>query len=328
MKREYKELFNEITPDEKLLDSVLDKATQRKSPLILKKAGAVILAAAILCGSAGYYSVNSNNDDITTKSQSTVIENNLLSFSIVAYAKDSDKSDMKTLKEDDITLMDYKLRLQKDGEGYSVGGNSQTGFSINAKGVSEVTFTCQNGRFDYIDGPLKKYMEEQGAYYSIVIPLTDKENEEYLRLCRESESGYYPERKYFEALMEKNDYSKYFDGKSTNLAEYSIYYSDKEDYMNENQFLLIEDSEALKYWIRDTKEFTAKTYSNDDIISDVGYDPTAATNYLLDHPETPYDELPTDELTITVKFKSGQSVTKKYIVSFNKDGRIQFEYVK
>lgn len=327
MKNEYKKIFNEITPDEKLLDSVLDKATEKRTPVIWKKAGAVFLAMAILLSGGGYFALNQSNNNLITTNESSV-SGTPLNFSIIAYAADKENSDKIVLNENDITLMDYKISIEKEANGYAVSGSSETGFSIDAKDVSEVTFSCKGGTFDYIDGPLQKCLQDQGAYFSIIIPITDEENEEYLRLCQESESGYYPERKYFKALMEKNDYSEYFKGKSTNLDKYSIYYSDKEDYMNENQFLLLEDSDALSYWIHDTKEFTAKTYSDGDVISDVTYFPDEATSYLLSHPETPYNELPSDEITITVKFKSGQSITKKLNVSFNKDGNMQFEYIK
>ena len=327
MKKEYKELFSKITPDEKLLDGVLDKATEKRTPMIWKKAGAAFLAMAMLLGCGGYFALNQGNDDILTTQESS-LSGTPLNFSIIAYAADNNNGDKIVLNENDITLMDYKISIEKEANGYAVSGSSETGFSIDAKNISEVTFSCKGGTFDYIDGPLQKCLQDQGAYFSIIIPITDEENEEYLKLCQESESGYYPERKYFKALMEKNDYSEYFKGKSTNLDEYSIYYSDKEDYMNENQFLLLEDSDALNYWVRDTKEFTAKTYSNDDVISDVTYFPEEATDYLIDHPHTPYEELPSDEITITVKFKSGQSITKKLNVSFNKEGKMQFEYIK
>ncbi len=326
MKKEYKKLFNEIEPDEKLLDSVLDKATEKRTPMIWKKAGAVALAMAILLGGGGYFALNRGNDDILTETDST-LSSAPLSFSIVAYAKDGDESDKKTLSEKDITLMNYKISVEKEDDGYAVNGSSETGFSINADDISEVNFSCDGGTFDYVDGPLQKCMLDQGAYYSIIIPITDEENEEYLNLCKEND-GYYPERKYFKTLMERNDYSEYFKGKNKNLDEYAIYYSDKDDYMNENQFLLIEDSEALKYWTHNVKEFTAKTYNDNDVISDITYFPDMATDYLLDHPDTPYNKLPSDEITITVKFKSGQSITKKLNVSFNKDGNMQFEYIK
>lgn len=327
MKKEYKELFSEIAPDEKLLDGVLDKATEKRTPMIWKKAGAAFLAMAILLGGGGYFALNQSNDDILTTKESSV-SGTPLNFSIIAYAADNDNSDKITLSENNITLMDYKIEIVKEKNGYAVNGSGETGFSINANDVSEVVFSCKGGTFSYVDGPLEKCLMDQGAYFSIIIPITDEENEEYLRLCEESESGYYPERKYFKTLMEKNDYSEYFKGKSTNLDDYSIYYSDKEDYMNENQFLLLEKSETLNYLINDTKEFTAKTYSDDDVIEDVLYFPEKATDYLFKHPDTPYDELPTDEITITVKFKSGQSATKKLNVSFNKEGKMQFEYIK
>lgn len=82
------------------------------------------------------------------------------------------------------------------------------------------------------------------------------------------------------------------------------------------------------YYSSDTKEFTAKTYDEDDVIQWVNYFPLGATDYLLNNPYTKFSDLPADTIYITVKFRSGESVTKHLQVSFNDEGIMQIEYVQ
>ena len=46
------------------------------------------------------------------------------------------------------------------------------------------------------------------------------------------------DREFYNYLSKYKDLSKYFNGKSQNAEDYAIYYSDKNDYKNENQLLL------------------------------------------------------------------------------------------
>ncbi len=78
----------------------------------------------------------------------------------------------------------------------------------------------------------------------------------------------------------------------------------------------------------DCKKFTAKTYRNGDKIQDVIYYANGASNALLKNPDLKYEDLPSDTITITVKFKDGQKVTKKIKTSFNSKGQLQLQYVK
>lgn len=334
MKKEYKELFSKITPDEKLLDGVLDKATEKRTPMIWKKAGAAFLAMAMLLGCGGYFALNQGNDDILTTQEGSV-SGTPLNFSIIAYANGNDKSDIKTISETDITLMDGQIKIKKDNvdndsNGYYVSTEIKTGLSIKAKDISEVTFESRNGYFDYFDNPLREQWERNNEYYSVIIPLTKEEGKEYIAHAEKFGEGMKYKSDFIKSIMDSRDCSEYFGDNSTDLSKYSISYSydDNIGQSVPNAFLLRNIEKTSDLFINHKKSFTAKTYSDGDVIRDVTYYPEKATDYLIDHPHTPYTELPSDEITITVKFKSGQSITKKLNVSFNKDGKMQFEYIK
>lgn len=48
---------------------------------------------------------------------------------------------------------------------------------------------------------------------------------------------------------------------------------------------------------------------------------------LIKNPDLKYEDLPSDTITITVKFKDGQKATKKIKTSFNSKGQLQLQYV-
>lgn len=95
----------------------------------------------------------------------------------------------------------------------------------------------------------------------------------------------------------------------------------------DKNFEVTHDNFSNYHYSPDTKEFTAKTYDEDDVIQCINYFPVGATDYLLINPQTEFSNLPADNIYITVKFKSGESVTKQLRVSFNEEGNMQLEYV-
>lgn len=71
MKKEYKQIYDNITPDEKTVDAVLDKVGEKKKTAAYKRVCAAALALTLMCGTAGgYYAFNQKDDSdmITIKS--------------------------------------------------------------------------------------------------------------------------------------------------------------------------------------------------------------------------------------------------------------------
>ena len=242
---------------------------------------------------------------------------------INAQDENGNQGENITLGENDVTtLKNYKVKAYTDSDGYqTVKSGSESGFAINAKNVAEVTFESEKGTFSYYDMLLQSKLIDEGKYY-VEIPLTDEENKLYHDKYENKD------REFYNYLSKHKDLSKYFNGKSQNAEDYGIYYSDKNDYKNENQLLLAPKKYCDEFAKSDSKKITVKTYRDGDKIQDVYYSADDAIDALIKNPNLKYEDLPSDTITITVKFKDGQTATKKIKTSFNSKGQLQLQYVK
>ncbi len=330
MKKEYKELFDTIKPDRELMYDTLNKADEnKKSPAFMPRkvvAAALVMAVLVVGGGFGIHQLTAPKM-IEPGENTTGTVDDLPSsdfFTITAFASDDENAEIKTLSPDDITLMDYKIELRKDHYGYYISGSGETDFQINAEDIKQVTFSSENGTFKYLDIPMIRYKESLGEYYAVRLPITKDEAAEYLETIENGDfyNGY--QRDFIHNIMESRDCSSYFGDNSTDLDLYSIEYSDE---FGVDEFLFVNKEEGQQYVHFNKKELVAKTYPGIDGIASVSYSPDESESYLLDNPETPYDKLPTGEITITVEFNSGQTVTQKLSCSFTADGTLMFSYI-
>lgn len=332
MKKEYIELFEGIEPDEKIKNKVLDKAANNsKIPFSPKKFIAVAAVfALILSVGFGVYrssSVNAVNDDGT--SQQTAQSS--LDFSIVAYAKENENG-VNVIGDDDVTLTNIKITLNEEADGYSISAeSSDDGLSVRSdEDIEAVIFECENGSFTYIDRPLRNYLISQNKYYSVVIPITEDQFNEFNSAMEESGGRGTADIKeeFVKNLLSSKDCSQYiydddFDASKISENEYSVYASDMAgaDEKYYDYCMLITNRNNTVSTLQDnTNTVTAKTYQPGDEIGNVHYYPEYATEYLLNNPDVDFSELPTDNIKITVKFKNGQSAVKEIITQFNSDG--------
>lgn len=324
-KKIIKEAIDDIKPDVYMktrLQAKIEEPKRKSAKSFLKPALSCTLALAVLAG-VGTYGMTRDNTPVTSQTSNAKLSSH--SFNIVAYAQDENGNQCEniTLGENDVTtLKNYRVKAYKDSDGYqAVKSGCESGFAINAKNVAEVTFESENGKFSYYDMLLQSKLIDEGKFY-VEIPLTDEENKLYHDKYENKD------REFYNYLSKYKDLSKYFNGKSQNAEDYAIYYSDKNDYKNENQLLLAQKKYYFKLLKSDCKKFTAKTYRNGDKIQDVIYYANGASNALLKNPDLKYEDLPSDTITITVKFKDGQKATKKIKTSFNSKGQLQLQYVK
>lgn len=324
-KKIIKAAIDDIKPDVYMktrLQAKIEEPKRKSAKSFLKPALSCTLALAVLAG-VGTYGMTRDNTPVTSQTSNAKLSSH--SFNIVAYAQDENGNQCEniTLGENDVTtLKNYRVKAYKDSDGYqAVKSGCESGFAINAKNVAEVTFESENGKFSYYDIPLQNKLIDEGKYY-VEIPLTDEENKLYHDKYENKD------REFYNYLAKYKDLSKYFNGKSQDAKDYGIYYSDKNDYKNENQLLLAPKKYYFKLLKSDCKKFTAKTYRNGDKIQDVIYYANGASNALLKNPDLKYEDLPSDTITITVKFKDGQKATKKIKTSFNSKGQLQLQYVK
>lgn len=324
-KKIIKEAIDDIKPDVYMktrLQAKIKEPKRKSAKSFLKPALSCTLALAVLAG-VGTYGMTRDNTPVTSQTSNAKLSSH--SFNIVAYAQDENgnQGENITLGENDVTtLKNYRVKAYKDSDGYqAVKSGCESGFAINAKNVAEVTFESEKGKFSYYDMLLQSKLIDEGKFY-VEIPLTDEENKLYHDKYENKD------REFYNYLSKHKDLSKYFNGKSQNAEDYAIYYSDKNDYKNENQLLLAPKKYYFKLLNSDCKKFTAKTYRNGDKIQDVIYYANGASNALLKNPDLKYEDLPSDTITITVKFKDGQKATKKIKTSFNSKGQLQLQYVK
>lgn len=339
MKNEYVELFDEIKPSDELKNKVLDSVEKKKRiSFSSKKFFAVAAAfALILAGSFGIYRVSNDNvigNDNTSQNNFAV---NALDFSIVAYADDS-VSNAQVISDDEVTLMNIKFTLDKDNGEYVLHASSEDdGLSVQSDyEIESVIFESENGSFSYLDIPLKNYLVEQKKFYSAVIPITKEQYDEYNNAIS-SLDGKNSERfkeDFVKELLNNSNYSNYvydedFDISKISSSEYSVDSSNMAQ-ADENYYeycILIKDKTKTSSIVHNgEKELIAKTYHVSDKIGGVYYYPGAAAEYLLNNPETNFVDLPTDTITITVKFKNGQTATKEIITEFNSDGVLTMKY--
>lgn len=325
-KKIIKEAIDDIKPDVYMktrLQAKIKEPKRKSAKSFLKPALSCTLALAVLAG-VGTYGMTRDNTPVTSQTSNAKLSSH--SFNIVAYAQDENgnKSKNITLENDDIsTIENFYIKVNTESDGnLAVETSSKSGFGINADNVSEATFESENGTFNYFDIPLQNKLIDEGKYY-VEIPLTDEENKLYHDKYENKD------REFYNYLSKHKDLSKYFNGKSQNAEDYGIYYSDKNDYKNENQLLLA----PVKYYDElssksDNKKISVKTYRDGDKIQDVYYSADDAIYALIKNPDLKYEDLPSDTITITVKFKDGQKATKKIKTSFNSKGQLQLQYVK
>ncbi len=330
MKKEYKALFDNIMPDSELMYDTFNKADEKKkTPAFMPRkvvAAALVMAVFVVGGGFGIHQIKEPKAIEEIENTTGTVDDLPSSdfFTITAFASDDENAEIKTLSPDDITLMDYKIELRKDHYGYYISGSGETDFQINAEDIKQVTFSSENGTFKYLDIPMIRYKESLGEYYAVRLPITKDEAAEYLETIENGDfyNGY--QQDFIHNIMESRDCSSYFGDNSTDLDLYSIEYSDE---FGVDEFLFVNKEEGQQYVHFNKKELVAKTYPGIDGIASVSYSPDEAESYLLDNPETPYDKLPTGEITITVEFNSGQTVTQKLSCSFTADGTLMFSYI-
>lgn len=332
MKKEYKELFDNIKPDSELMYDTFNKADENKKSTVFmpRKIVAVALVMAALAVGSGFgiHQIKEPKaiEDIenTTHTMDDLPSSDF--FTITAFASDDENAEIKTLSPDNITLIDYKIELKKDSYGYYVysGTDTSPGIQVNADDIKQVIFRTENGSFNYLDTPLIGYKESLGEYYAVRLPITKEEATEYLETIENGDfyNGYTQD--FIHNIMNSRDCSSYFGDNSTDLDLYSIDYSDE---FGVDEFLFRNKEEGQQYMQFNKSEIAAKAYPGIDGVGSVYYSPDQAIEFLVNNPETPYDELPTDEITIIVEFNSGQTVTQKLSCSFAADGTLMFCYI-
>lgn len=305
-----KKSIKEIKPDPYMATRLSKKISDYKKPKTspsLKKIGAAALAFAIICAGVGAnYAVKKNRSD--------------LDFTIVAYAGDNTQA----LNKQDIKMRGIP-RVKKEypnEDGLPILTATYVSFEIRGDNISEVTFKSDNYPLFIYDTDMHENHWERYDYYIIDIPLTEEEINEFDKNYKfDLEETY--EREFVKNIMSHRDLSAYFGDNSMDVNNY--HFSNNLDYPSENSgdkvsHLYLVKNEVYEEVSREGYEITEKNYDEDDKISDIQMDTDTASEYIMKHPDAKLSELPKNTITITVKFKGGQTATAKLHTSFDDYG--------
>lgn len=307
---EIKKSIEEIKPDPYMETRLSKKISDYKKPKIspsLKKIGVAALALAIVCtGIGANYAVKNNRSD--------------LDFIIVAYAGDGSQ----TLNKRDIKMKDI-ARVKKEysnADGIPVLTTTYVSFEIRGNNISEVTFKSDNYPLFIYDTDMHENHWERYDYYIIDIPLTEEEINKFDENYKFDFDEKY-EKEFIKNMMKKRDLSAYFGNNSMDINNYHIasnldnpleYLGDKVSH------LYLVKNEVYEEVSREGCEITEKNYDENDKIRDIQMDTFTASEYIMKYPDAELSELPKNTITITIKFKGGQTATATVHTSFDDYG--------
>lgn len=314
---EIKKSIEEIKPDPymetRLSAKVSDYKKPKVSPLI-KRISAAALALAIVCtGIGANYAVKNNRSD--------------LDFTIVAYAQDGKSK--HTLSDDEVVLTDLQLIYERDKAKENISIENKVDFGIDAENVAEATFESENYGFDIFDDNMRDNQFERDDYYIIKIPLNDEEIIKFSKIEIFEEDR--TEKKFLKEMMKNRDLSAYFGDNSMNVDDYRIYRvrdttSDKikefglEDFGYISSYFYLVKKDVYEDITRNGKSVTAKNYNDEDRIHGIMFDTWTASRCIYENPDMKLSDLPKDKITVTVKFTSGETVTKHILAEFDDNG--------
>lgn len=326
-KQDIKKAIDSIEPSAYMktrLKAKISENEKKSRKSILKPVVSCALALAVLAG-AGAYTISGVKPTATEQSSSEtqIIDR---SFSIVAYAKSNDGEikQQKTLSNDLLVLPSYKISVENVNGDIQATYNNVLGFNIaDNENIEQATFESQNGYFDFTNYDLYASETQNGNLY-IFIELTEDEIAKYESALDNNDEN--TVKTVYNKIAEKRDLSKYFGNKSQKADLYSFSYG-----ITKNKKVITLTNKSLKNQIfKIAKKIAVNTedLSKEMNKNSLFYENEQAVNTLLKNPNTKFENLPSDIITITVKFKNGQSASKKIKSSFNSNGELQLEYVK
>ncbi len=330
---EFKKAFDSVKPDPYMESRVLEKIkTSKKKHFPLKPVLSGVLALAIIAAGAGGIHYKTTYTDRP--------------FSIIVVSASDEITDSAVIGDKEIFLPELTVDAYADSSGDTgVYTDNNAGFAVSGDDIDYVQYKCENGYFFYAD-ELKMIRDMlNGDYYAAVIPVSDADAQNINGQLKSKSA-----ETVFDDYASSHDVSEYFSGISTDLYDYQVEflkcsdvigYDDKDGYA----FFLTDLADTSEYFSGtgvvangvDTltvdrydisNEVLERHYSADGILmlTNVGYQPQAAVDALLDDPDMDKSTLPGDEITITVTFKDGKKAKKVITVSFDNEGTAHFAY--
>lgn len=332
-KKEFKNAMSGVQPSEQTIERIMDMAQQkskkrvRLAPLATAVVCLAVLVAGIFGGNAITARMNVTKPNDTTNRVLNQAVNNV--FNIVAYADENDEKKQIVLSDDNIVLQDCKLTKSYDSNGQlEIRGSGNSSFSVYGENIKSVKYSCETGGICFVvDINKVHYLQEQGKYYDVVLPILD----EYKNIKTSQLFDV------FEEHFKKGEYDKYFtDVKKKSIDDYyNVVWVYDDDIVDENG-----DSKIVGIGVvsNDTwnevkgghdgmKSYTFENYFNTtEPFSDFYWECNQTDiDEILRNPEMGFDEISHDTLTIDVTFNDGSVQSVSYDLGFNSNGNITIQ---
>ena len=330
---EFKKAFDSVAPDPYMESRVLENIkTSNKKHFPLKSVLSGVLAFAVIAACAGGVHYKTTYTDRP--------------FSVIVVSASDEITNSAVIGDKEISLPELTVEADADSSGDTgVYTNNNAGFAVSGDDIDYIQYKSENGYFFYAD-ELKMIRDKlNGDYYAAVIPVSyaDAQNINSLLKSKSVETV-------FDDYVSSHNVSEYFSGISTDMYNYQVEFlkcSDEIGYDDEDgyAFFLTDLSKTMDYYSGTgivangaetltvdrydiSKEVLEKYYNEDEILmmTNVGYQPQAAVEALLNDPNMDKSTLPGDEITITVTFKDGKKARKVITVSFDSKGTAHFAY--
>lgn len=324
-KKIIKAAIDDIKPDAYMktrLQAKIKEPKRKSAKSFLKPALSCTLALAVLAG-VGTYGMTRDKTPATTQTSSAKISDH--SFNIVAYAQDNGKVEERaTLSNDVLSFPSYKLRVEKVNGDVQVSYDNSVGFNIDKNAnIKKVTFESEKGYFKFTNQDLYFSQMKKGNLY-VDIELTKDEQDKYESTIEDATED--EVKAIYNEIAKSRDLSKYFGTNSQNADLYLFSSGTSKDRLVITLTNKKLHDEIFKY---DRKI----TVNADDLQkklneNELWYNNENTIDTLLKNPDTPFEKLEGDTITVIAEFKDGQKATKKIKTSFNSKGELQFQYVK
>lgn len=324
-KKIIKAAIDDIKPDAYMktrLQAKVKEPKRKSAKSFLKPALSCTLALAVLAG-VGTYGMTRDNTPVTSQTSNVKLSSH--SFNIVAYAQsDGNVEEKAVLSNDILSLPSYKLNVEKVNGDVQISYTNNMGFKIDKNAnIEEITFESEKGYFEFTNYDLQLSQMKKGNYF-VDIELTKDEQDKYitaLENAKESEV-----KAIYNKIAKSRDLSKYFGNKSQNTDLYSFSYGTRKD----KPVITLTDKKLNGEIFKYDRKITVNADELQKEINEnsLWYNNQNAIDTLFKNPDTPFEQLEGDTITVTAKFKDGQTATKKIKTSFNSKGQLQLQYVK
>ncbi len=330
---EFKKAFDSVAPDPYMESRVLENIkTSKKKHFPLKPVLSGALAFAVIAACAGGVHYKTTYTDRP--------------FSVIVVSASDEITNSAVIGDKEISLPELTVEADEYSSGDTgVYTNNNAGFAVSGDDIDYIQYKSENGYFFYAD-ELKMIRDKlNGDYYAAVIPVSDADTQNINSLLKSKNV-----ETVFDDYVSSHNVSEYFSGISTDMYNYQVEFlkcSDEIGCDDEDgyAFFLTDLSKTMDYYSGTgivangtetltvdrydiSKEVLEKYYNEDEILmmTNVGYQPQAAVEALLNDPDMDKSTLPGDVITITVTFKDGKKARKVITVSFDSKGAAHFAY--